>query len=155
MTVSGVLSKVTFSSSNKNVAKIGKSSGNITALKAGTATITAKAPAFGQYRAFSKSIKIHVVPKMVDLKSLRSNKKGQLTIKSNPRTAGNTGYDIRYRYPGGKVNTIKIRSSKALNYTIKKLRSGKKYSISVRSYKKIRNTIYSGYYTSWETVQIK
>lgn len=155
LNVSGILSKVTFSSSNKNVAKIGKSSGNITALKVGTTTITAKAPAFGQYRAFSKSIKIRVVPKMVNIQTLKSVKKGQLSIKSDAQTAGNTGYDIRYKYPGGKVNTIKIRSSKALNYTIKKLVSGKKYSISVRSYKKIGNTIYSGYYTSWERVQIK
>lgn len=89
----------------------------ISALRVGTTTITAKAPVFGQYRAFSKSIKIRVVPKMVNIKTLRS--------------------------------------SKALNHTIKKLIPGKKYSISVRSYKKIGNTTYSGYYTSWKKVQVK
>lgn len=150
--VSGVLSKVTFSSSNKKVATIGKSSGKITALKVGTTTITAKAPAFGQYNAFRKSITIKVIPKMVKIKSLKSNKKGQLTIKSDSNNVGNTGYKIRYKYAGGKTTTIDVKSKKSLNYTIKKLKSKKKYSICVCAYKKVGNKFFNGYYTVWKSV---
>ncbi|MCI8732242.1 MAG: hypothetical protein HFH57_14185 [Lachnospiraceae bacterium] len=148
--VSGLATKPIFSSSDKRVAKIGKKTGKITALKAGTTVITVKAPAIGQYNGFNSSITIRVVPKTVKVKSVVSGKKGRLTIKTATSNKRNTGYKIQYQYAFGDIHTITINSKNPLNYTIKGLKSGKRCRVRVCAYKKAGGTIYSGRYSIWK-----
>jgi len=136
-------SKVSFTSSNKKIAKVNKKTGKITALKAGTATITVKSPATKKYQAFSKKIKIKVIPKPVRLKPIRYTQIGHPIIKSTKATRGNTGYIIQYTQ-FGTTRSIKVKQKGALNYTLKKVTPGSFFSYSVCAYRKVGNTTYKG-----------
>lgn len=147
--VSNLSTRPIFSSSDKKVAKINKKTGEITALKAGTAIITVKAPAIGQYDGYWDSISIRAVPKTIRITSAVSRKKGRLTIKGTASSKNITGYKIQYQYSFGDINTVVVKSNKILNHTIKGLKSGKRCRARVCAFKKVKGKIFSGYYSHW------
>lgn len=150
--VTGAKTAITFESSNPKVAKVGKTSGVISCISVGKAVITTKAAASNKYKAAEKHVTIYVVPKTAKIKSIKSNKKGKVTIKSSKATKGNDGYQIQYKHDG-KTKKLKVKSRKSLNKTLNNLKTGKPLKARIRAYKKADGKTYYGSYSSWKTVR--
>lgn len=150
--VTGAKTKVTFSSSDPKVAKVGGTSGVITCTGIGKAIITSKAAGTDRYRAASKKITIYVIPKTARVDAIRSGKKGQVTVKINVAAKENDGYQFQYKH-NGKTKKIKVASQKAATKTFKKLKSGKTFKVRVRAYKKVEKKTYYGSYSEWKTLK--
>lgn len=86
----------------------------------------------------------------------KSTAKGKITLKAS-KQSGVTGYQIKYstkkNMSGAK--TIKVTSSKALNKTLKGLKSGKTYYIQIRPLKKVGSTTYLGIIQTIKKVKVK
>lgn len=73
-----------------------------------------------------------------------TSKSKAITLKWKKNTKV-SGYQIKY-INGSSVKTIKVNQKTAVKYVIKKLKKGKKYTIQMRSYKKVsKQTCYSGW----------
>ena len=141
-------------SSNTKVAKVNKNSGVITCVGVGKAVITARAAGTSQYRAASKKTTIYVIPKTARVRSLTSNRKGQVTVKGRNKAKNNDGYQIQYKH-NGKTRKVSVKSRKSVTKTFKKLKSGKKFRVRIRAYKKTGGTVYYGKYSKWKSCKIK
>ncbi|MCI9389386.1 MAG: hypothetical protein HFH54_06895 [Lachnospiraceae bacterium] len=150
--VTGADTEVTFRSLNTKVARVGKKSGVITCVGVGKAVIVSEAAESSKYKMVSKRVTILVIPKTAEIKSIKSKKKGWVTIKSDATTIGNDGYKIQYKH-NGKTDTVKIVSKKALTKTFKNLRSGKAFKARICAYKKVDGKVYYGDYSKWKTVK--
>lgn len=127
--------KVTYSSSNKSVAKV-SSKGKITAKKPGTATITVKAAVGG----VTASCRVKVIPKKVVLSAKKS---GSTSIKlSWPYASNVSGYWIYKRNSSGKYKTIATVKGNLTSYTDKKLAGGESYSYKIKAYTLVGKTKY-------------
>ena len=151
--ITGSKTKVTFSSSNTKAAKVDKTSGVISCVGVGRTVITVKAEESRQYKAASKRITIYVIPKDVKIKSLKSNKKAQVTLKCRNKAEGYT-YQIEYMC-GKKIKKVTLKGKKNAEKTFKKLKSGKKFRVRIRAYKKTGGTVYYGKYSKWKSCKIK
>ena len=89
----------------------------------------------------------------VKLKSRKSSKAKTAVIKwkKNPKASG---YQIKYTLKG-KTKTINVKKAKTVTKTIKKLKSGKKYSFAVRAYKKAGKIKYYGSWSKTYKLKIK
>lgn len=150
--VIGAKTKLTYKSSNTQIATI-NSKGKIFAKKVGTIKITITATESNTYQKAVKTITIKVIPKITQIKFLKSKKKGQVTIKSTTTTKNNTGYQIQYKVGKGEIKSIKKKSNKTLLYTIKDLKSKQKFQARIRVYKKVDGKIYYGKYSKWKTLK--
>lgn len=81
-TTAGAQTGITFKSSNPKAATVNRS-GVITCLGVGKTVITLKAEESNEYKAAGKKFTIYVIPKTAGIKSLKSDKKGRVTVKSN------------------------------------------------------------------------
>lgn len=155
--ITGAKTKVVYTSSDKKVAKITKVNcerGNwceITCVGAGKAVITARAKANSKYKAASKSFTLYVSPQKAKVVSLRSDRSGQVTIKSSDAAKGCDGYQIYYKHDG-KLVKRQVKGRKPLNYTIKNLKSGKNIRVRIRTYRVRKGTTYYGKYSAWKTL---
>ena len=150
--VTGAKTNVTFTSSDSKVAKVGKTTGVIRFVGAGKAVITAKAAETKEYRAASKKATFYVVPRTAAVKSLKSNKKGRVTIKGSNGAKDNSGYQILYKH-NGKTRKVSVKGRKSVTKTIKKLKSGKAFKVKIRAYKKVDGVTYYGKYGKWKTLK--
>jgi 5'-nucleotidase len=143
-------SKLTYASDNKSVT-VNKSTGKVKIKEkyAGTATITIKAPA-GNYAAATKKITI-TVPTATKLSSVKNAKGKKLTVKWAQNKAG-TGYQIQYatnkKFTGAK--TIQIGKNSTKSTTISMLKKKQKYSVRIRTVKKVSG---KSYYSNWSKVK--
>jgi len=129
------------------------SKGKLVALKVGTVKVTATALTSGTYKKATKKVVIKIVPKKVGIKSLKSKRKRCVSVRSNKAGKGNTRYQIQYKVGKGKIKTIKRKSNKTLSYTIRGLKSGKRFKVRIRVYKKTGGKVYYGYYSKWKTLK--
>lgn len=150
--VTGANTEVTFESSNPKVARVGKTSGIITCAGVGETVITSKAAQSGSYKAASQEFTLRVIPKTAGVKSVRSNKKGQVTVKSDNAAKGNDGYQIQYKH-NGKTKKADVKGSKSITRTFKNLKSGKNFKVRIRAYKKTGGITYYGDYSNWKTLK--
>ena len=95
-----------------------------------------------------------MVPRTAAVKSLKSNKKGRVTIKGSNGAKDNSGYQILYKH-NGKTRKVSVKSRKSVTKTFKKLKSGKKFRVRIRAYKKTGGTVYYGKYSKWKSCKIK
>ncbi|MCI9198357.1 MAG: hypothetical protein HFH55_10765 [Lachnospiraceae bacterium] len=150
--ITGAKTTVTFESSDPKVAKVGKTSGTIDLIGVGKVVITAKAAGSSEYKAAQKQLTIYVIPKTAGIKSIRSDRKGQVTLKSNNTAKGNDGYQIQYKH-NGKTKKVTLKSKKSITKTFKNLKSGKNFKARIRAYKKADGKTYYGKYSKWKTVK--
>ena len=151
---------LSYTSSSKKVVTV-SSSGKVTIKGTGKATITIKSAASANYNAASsKKVTITVAPKKISISSVKSTKKGQMTVKWK-RNSTASGYQIVYSTTKNfkKKTTVTIKSNKTISKTIKsKLTKGKKYYVKVRAYKTVKGVkggkLY-GAYSKTKTVTIK
>ncbi len=111
---------VTFASDNTNVVKV-DSTGKLTAVAPGTATITVSASATGNYKAATKTITIKVVPASTTVESLTN-------ISSSAVTLSKSGYT----YTGSAITP-----DVTVTYGGKKLAEGTDYTVTYSNNKEI------------------
>ena len=101
----------------------------------------------------SKTIYFKIVPKKAKLKSSTTSKaKKKLTVKWG-KVAGSVKYQVCYRAKGtSKWKKVKVS---ATSKTLKSLKSGKKYQVKVRAYKKVKGKTYYGSFSKVKTVKVK
>ncbi len=150
--ITGAETNITFGSSNTKIAKVGKTTGVIRFVGVGKVVITAKAAESKEYRAASKKTTFYVIPKTAKVRALRSNKKGQVTVKGRNGAKDNDGYQIQYKQ-NGKTRKVIVKGKRSVTKTFKNLRSGKTFKVRMRAYKKVGNVTYYGKYGKWKTLK--
>ena len=147
--------KVTYTSSNKNVVTV-SSKGLVTIKGTGVAKITVTASG-ANYTTKTKTVTIKVAPKKQTV-TVKSNKKKQMTVQVKKDTKA-TGYQIKVstssKFTTKTTKTYTIKSYKTYKKTLSSLKSGKKYYVKARSYKKSGNTTLYGAYSSYKSVKVK
>ena len=98
------------------------------------------------------------VPKLKNtkVKKVKAAKK-KMTV-TLAKSAGVSGYQIQYatNKKFKKAKTVKIKKATTVKKTVKKLKSGKKYYIRVRAYKKIgKKTVYAKWAKYKKAVKVK
>ena len=108
----------------------------------------------GKYGAWSKTITRY----LAQAKNIKvvSKKKKQMTITAS-KVSGATGFQIKYSTSKNMTNvkSITVKTTKALNKTIKNLKSGKTYYVQVRPVKKYNGTTYTGAIMATYKVKVK
>ena len=84
-------------------------------------------------------------------KASKKAKTAYLKWKKNSKASG---YEIRYVLKN-KVKTITVKNAKTISKTIKKLKSKKKYKISVRAYKQAGNIKYYGCWSKSFNIKVR
>jgi hypothetical protein len=141
---------VTYESSDKKIITVGRTDGKVTIKNIGKAVVTIKA---GE---LTKKVTVKVIPKKVaSLKGKAANRSARLSWK---RDKGVSGYQIQ-RASDKKFSKDKksaaVKGNKTTAYTAGKLKSGKKYFIRVRAYKKVNGKKYYGEWSKRISVKIK
>ncbi len=87
---------------------------------------------------------------------LTSKKKGQMTVTASKKS-GATGFQIKYSTSSKMSNakSITVKTTKALNKTIKNLKSGKTYYVQVRPVKRYNGYTYTGVIMKTYKVKVK
>lgn len=146
--------KLSYKLSNKKVIKI--VSGKATIVGYGKVTVTVTSAATANYQSATSKLTITVTPKITTLSSLKSSKKGQMSLNwKMDKTA--TGYMITYStsktFNGAK--SVYVKSYKTTSQTISKLSKGKYYYVKMRAYKTVDGKKIYGEYSSVKKVKIK
>jgi hypothetical protein len=106
----------------------------------GKGSVTVKGA--GNY-AGAKTAAFKILPQKVKLSKIKpAQKRIKVTWKKAKAAQKLTGYQIRYRAPGGKWKTKTVPAKKK-ELTIKGLAKGKKYRVQIRAYKKIGKEKYA------------
>lgn len=116
-----------------------------------TATVTGK----GKYTG-TKKVTFKIVPKTVNLTSVRNSSKKTAAIKWK-KVANASGYEI-YRstkQSSGYKKVKTITKNKTVSYKNAKLTKGKTYYYKVRAYKKVGNKKYYGRFSNVKAVKIR
>lgn len=147
--------KLTYTSSDKKVAIV-SAAGKVSVKGYGTARITIKAAAAGDYQSAVKTVTVRVVPKKIALKSVKSPLKGKVQVswKKNKDAAG---YQICVsQRKDFKKNTIqKAYKKDKLSQKISGLKSKKTYYVRIRAYKKVKGVTYYGTWSKVVKVRVK
>lgn len=145
--------KITYKSSNTKVATV-NSKGKVKIKGTGKVTITITAKETSAYKKQTKKVTIYAVPGKRDIKKLSSGKK-KLTVQWKKDNRSD-GYQVQYATDKKfkKAKTIVIGKKQTTKQTIKKLKTGKKYYVRIRSYKKINGKKYYGTWSSKKTVKV-
>lgn len=105
----------------------------------------------------SKSASFIITPKTPTLNKPKSKTKKQMTV-SWKKGSKISGYELQYstssKFTKKKTKTVKLSKS-SKNKTIKKLKSGKKYYVRIRSYKTIDGKKYYSSYSAKKSIKIK
>lgn len=109
-------------------------------------TASATVAGLGFYTG-TKTVKFYIVPKGTSIRSIKGIKKG-FNVKWNKQTEQTTGYQVRYATKKSMKGAKKVLVNGNLKQSLKKkkLSSGKKYYVQVRTYKSVNGT---KYYSSW------
>ena len=129
---------MTFTSSKTKIAAVDKNTGKVTIKDTGVATITIKAG------NATKKVTVKVNPKKQSIKAVKTVKGKKLTIKW-PKDKRASGYQVQ-------ISTDKkFKKLSKTSYTFTKLKTGKKYYVRVRSYKKSGKDTLNG---TWSKVKL-
>ena len=148
--------KLQFQSSKPSVASVGRDSGIVKVKKIGKTVITITA-ADRDGKVLKKNVTVTVVPKRQKIKSLKSTEKGSVSVKLT-KDKKVSGYQIWYSASAKFKKAVKVNiagKSKVTKRLTKKLKSGKKYYVKARSYKRIGKTKYFGDWSRVKRVKVK
>lgn len=105
----------------------------------------------GKY-SFTKTLTFKINPAKAKLTSVTSKSAGTMLVKWN-KMSGVTGYQIKYTV-GDTTKTVKVAKASTVSKTIKSLKKGKRYTVSIRSYKTVNDTTYYSAYSSTKDVTV-
>ena len=140
---------LTYKSSNRKIAAVGKTNGKVTIKNTGITYITAKT------KTDSVKITIKVRPAKPKVKSLSTGKNRKLTVKwAKDKRA--TGYQVQISTSKNFKKNVKKQNTAKTAYTFKKLKAGSKYYVRLRSFKKSgKTTLYSAWSSPKRSNKIK
>ena len=143
---------LSYKSDNSKV-KVSKK-GKVTVAKnfVGKASITVTAKATGNTPKETKIVTILVNPAGVKLSTLKSSKKGQLTISWKKNSAV-TGYELQLATDKAfsqNLQTVTVAKSATTKQTVKKLTSKKTYYVRIRTYSKLPA---GAFYSDWSAAK--
>lgn len=122
---------------------------NINSSEIYTSGVIRTAAATDKYNAATKAVTVKVNPAQGKVTKATSTKKGQLTVKWRADSL-TSGYKVQAStsktFKKG-VKSVTIKKKGTTSVILKKLTSGKKYYVRVRTYKKVGNTTYTGAYS--------
>jgi uncharacterized repeat protein (TIGR02543 family) len=95
------------------------------------------------------------VPPVAITKAPKVKSKKKAATVTIPKTAGATGYIIKYRTGKGKWKSVTVKGNNPKSKTIKKLKKGKKYTFKIQSIKKIGKKTYKAKWSKSRTVKVK
>lgn len=138
--------KLSYKSNNKKI-KVDKN-GKVTlpAKFSGTVKITITAVATDQYAEATKTISVSV-PTVPSVRKISSGK-GQITVSWKKNTTGK-GYEVQYSTDKTfkkTVKTVKIKKMNTTKATIKKLNTGTRYYLRIR-------TVNGKHYSNWSAIK--
>ncbi len=136
--------KMTFTSSKKKIAAVDKNTGKVTIKDTGVAAITIKAG------NATKKVTVKVNPKKQSIKAVKTVKGKKLTIKW-PKDKRASGYQVQISTDKKFKKNLKSKKLSKTAYTFTKLKTGKKYYVRVRSYKKSGKDTLNG---TWSKVKL-
>ena len=138
------------------VAKI-SSSGKVTMVGYGKAAITITASETYSYKIATKKIEITVNPKKAKLSKIKSPKKESMKINWKKDKLV-TGYQVQFstnkKFKKGLRQRYFNKNQKSIIVPLKN-KSGKRYYVRVRSYKRMNGVDYYGKWSSVKSVKIK
>ena len=96
----------------------------------------------------SVTAKFSIIPKSTVLSKVTSPKKGVLKAVWKKQAVQTTGYQLQYSNKKSFKNskTLTVKKVKTVKKTVKKLTSGKKCFVRIRTYKKVGK---KNYYSAW------
>ncbi len=103
----------------------------------------------------SKSISFKILPKATTVKSLsKAKKQTKVTWK---KTSEVSGYQIQYslKMNFSSKKTVTVKGKSKTSKTIKKLKSGKKYYVRIRTYKTVNGKTYYSTWSKTNAVKVK
>ncbi len=118
----------------------------------GQYTVTVKFK--GNYSG-TKTLTFTIVPKGTSVSKLTAGKK-QFSVKWKKQATQTSGYEIQYSTSSKMKNakTVTIKKTGTTSTTVKKLKSGKKYYVRVRTYKTVKiNGKSVKLYSSWSSIK--
>lgn len=118
----------------------------------GQYTVTVKFK--GNYSG-TKTLTFTIVPKGTSVSKLAAGKK-QFSVKWKKQATQTSGYEIQYSTSSKMKNakTVTIKKTGTTSTTVKKLKSGKKYYVRVRTYKTVKiNGKSVKLYSSWSSIK--
>lgn len=141
--------KLSYSSSNQAVAVI-SSAGKVTVKGVGTTTITITASETSAYKKTTKKITIKVYPKATVITQLVSETSKKMLVRWSS-VSGSTGYHVQYA-DNASFNSPKAyyASSAASGVRFSNVKTGTRYYVRVRTFKKVNGVTY---YSKWSTVK--
>jgi uncharacterized repeat protein (TIGR02543 family) len=95
------------------------------------------------------------VPPVAITKAPKVKAKKKAVTVAIPKTAGATGYIIKYRSGKGKWKSVTVKGNNPKLKTIKTLKKGKKYTFKIQSIKKVGNKTYKAKWSKTRTVKVK
>lgn len=149
--------KLTYVSNNTKTATV-DSKGKVKPKKYGQATITISVAASANYTAATKKIIIQVVPRKMILKSVTSPSKKKLKMKwKKDSTVDGYQIHISKKRDFSSGTKQKMFKKKSVTYFAKPswAKSGTKYYVRIRAYKKVGKTKYYGTWSKVKSVKIK
>lgn len=153
--ISGANTRLTFTSSNKKVARVDKN-GRIRFVGVGKTVITIRAAESANYKAASRQCTVTVIPKTIGVQDLASPKKGNIRFKLKNASKTYTGYEIQYRVnKSKKLQTRKLKGGAFKKATLNKFKSGNVIRLRIRAYQKVGGKIYYGKYGKTRTIKVK
>lgn len=141
--------KISYVSSDPSVASV--KNGKLYLKGPGTAKITVKAKATGNYQAASKTVTLTVTPPKPSITRVTSPGKGTAKVKWKTVSKA-SGYEIQYASGSSFKNakTVKIASKKKASTVIEGLKKGKTYRFRIRSFQEIEE---KKLYSSWSSAK--
>lgn len=108
---------------------------------------------YGSYSQISASTRY----KKVDLKSVKSKKKSEAIVNWTAKTSDTKGYWVEYSTDKSFKNKLKekIKGMDNSSLTLKKLKSGSKYFVRVRSYNFVNKKPFYSLYSDVKTIKVK
>ncbi len=136
--------RMAFTSSKPKIAAVNKDTGLVTIKNTGISVITIKA---GEA---SKKVTVKVSPKKQTVKSAKTVKGKKLTVKwAKDKMA--SGYQVQISTDKKFKKSVKSKNLTKTSFTFTKLKTGKKYYVRLRSYKKSgKETLYG----TWSKVKL-
>lgn len=132
-------SKMTFTSSRPKVAAVEKNTGKVTIRNTGIAIITIKAG------KVSKKVTVKISPKKQSVKEVKTPKGRKLSVKW-VRDTRTSGYQVQVSTDRKFKKNVKSRKLTKLSCTFTKLKTGRRYYVRVRSYKRSgKETLYGAW----------
>ena len=137
-------SRMTFTSSNPKIVVVDVNTGKVTVKNTGVATITIKSG------NVTRRVTIKVRPKKISVKSAKTAKGRKLTVKwAKDKMA--SGYQVQVSTDKKFKKNVKSKKLTKTSYTFTKLKTGKKYYVKIRSYKKSGKEMLYG---TWSKVKL-